>query len=243
VAAVGLALTLGLGGCSSDSDSDEAGLESDATAGTGEANDADEAGDASNLDDADENDNASDPESGADVVVGTFPSLENMPECEEIHQLLGDAVAELSPVPEEELDNTFEDALRYGFGCAWFSEEVVDPESTDVFDYFQDAAGISFGITIDHQLGDKESLSDMGWVAEDPRLDDVGGYIVTMGQEFDPSEPLGSISPQVVIGQATFTFSAMGVMLGDAESLSHLTNDWAVDASLQLYKELTGAGG
>ncbi|GAB3345499.1 lytic murein transglycosylase [Marilutibacter aestuarii] len=167
------------------------------------------------------------------------PSLEALPDCDEMAALLGGLVDGLVPVDDAESgQGKHRDGAIYGVGCTWLTPRA---KSDSVFEAVK-GGSLAVGITVSNlpadPADDEAVMREMGMIFDDPRAEAVGGYVVTLDSAFDPAAPLGIMGPQLVIGPTTIIITAGGLYLGEVEELAPITNDRAIDASVALYEAI-----
>ncbi len=167
------------------------------------------------------------------------PSLEALPDCDEMASLLGGLVDGLVPVDDSESgQGKHRDGAIYGVGCTWMTPRT---RSDNIFEAVK-GGSLTVGITVSElpqdPVEDEAIMRGMGMVFDDPRAKAVGGYVVTLDSSFDPAAPLGIVGPQVLIGPTTIVFAAGGLYLGEVEELATITNDRAIGTSVALYEAI-----
>lgn len=161
------------------------------------------------------------------------PSLEQLPDCGRIATTLGPLIEGLVLVAEEG-DGRYDNVTVYGVSCTWLSQELT---SGNVFEMVK-GGGLSVGISVDEVPSDEEMLRQMGMVYDDPRVKEIGGFIVDVSKKLDPSEQLSIVGPQVVVGRVTIIAAAGGIALQKVESMQGITNDQAIQSAVALHKSL-----
>lgn len=170
----------------------------------------------------------------AEAVVWA-PSLDALPDCDEMPALLGGLVDGLIPVDDEENGQSkYRNGPVHGVSCAWLTPKAKSESPFEAIN----GGSFAVSITVDERPNDEAVLRQMGLVVDDPRVEAIGGYVVSMDKSFDPSEPLGMVGPQVIVGRTTVVINGGGVYLQRVEELAPITNGRAIGASVDLYKAL-----
>lgn len=171
---------------------------------------------------------------GAGPQAGyVVPTLEQLPGCDRIAATLGPLVEGLVPA-EEEGDGRYDNVSVYGVSCTWLSEEMTSGNAFEIVK----GGGLSVGISVDEVPPDEAMLRQMGMVYDDPRAEEIGGFVVDMSKKLVPSEQLGIVGPQVVVGRVTIIAAAGGIALQKVESMQGITNDQAIQSAIALHEAL-----
>ncbi len=176
----------------------------------------------------DDSEPASDPSAGY-----VPPTLEQLPNCNQIAATLGPMVEGLVLVDEED-GGRYNNVSVYGIGCTWLSQET---QSGNAFEVVK-GGSMAIGITIDQEPQDATLLRQMGMVYDDHRVEEIGGFVVDPSKQMDPAAQLGIIGPQVVVGRVTVTTAAGGIVLQKVESMRGITNDQAIEGAVAVHNML-----
>lgn len=167
-------------------------------------------------------------------IIQVTPQMEDLPECDEIAAILGDLITDMVPAGEKNSRNHFNNVTAYGVECTWLTQDSLSDDPLTKIN----TASFGVGITIDENTLKEAPLREMGMVYDDHRAEEIGGFVVYMGGNLDPREPLGTVGPQVVVGKITVTSAATGELLQREGSSRRVTNDQAIEAAVTLHKSL-----
>jgi hypothetical protein len=171
---------------------------------------------------------------GADPSAGYVPpTLEQLPNCNQIAATLEPMVDALVLVGEED-GGRYDNVSVYGIGCTWLSQET---QSGNVFEVVK-GGSLAVGITVDQEPSDDQLLRQMGMVYDDHRVEEIGGFVIDLSKQMDPAAQLSIIGPQVVVGRVTVTAGAGGIALQKVESMQGITNDQAIEGAVAVHKML-----
>ena len=147
------------------------------------------------------------------------------PSCDEVKTALGPEAAELVIAPDAENgDTTGSNGLE--LRCTWMTPQTMS-QSFDVQNY----GGISLVIEHDPSYTE-DAYAPLGWNIADPRLSADDAWGITVGGNYQPAEPVGAASVQVVRNGTVVTIAAGGVLLNKVPELADLTQSWAIGAGL-----------
>lgn len=176
----------------------------------------------------DDGDPGADP--SADYVP---PTLEQLPNCNQIGATLGPVIDGLVLVDEED-GGRYDNVNVYGINCTWLSKET---QSGNAFEMVK-GGGLAIAISVDPEPSDAMLLRQMGMIYDDHRVEDIGGFVVDPSKQLDPAAQLGIVGPQVVVGRVTVTAAAGGIALQKVESMRGITNDQAIEGAVAVHKML-----
>lgn len=162
-----------------------------------------------------------------------------LPSCDEIRSLIG--MDELVNAPgDDDEEDRYENPMGFGINCAWFTPDTF--EKANLKEAFADPGeALSVSLLIEESVLDMEDAREFGFVAEDPRLDDYGGYvdISLIGDSYDVNAPLSLTSPPIYIGRFSAYIATMnGLLIAEQNQLTELTNSWAIDQAIAIYDSL-----
>lgn len=171
---------------------------------------------------------------GADASAGYVPpTLEQLPNCNQIGVTLGPMIDGLALVDEED-GGRYDNVSVYGISCTWLSKEM---QSGNAFEMVK-GGGLSIGISVDPEPSDAKLLRQIGMIYDDHRVEDIGGFVVDPSKQLDPAAQLGIVGPQVVVGKVTVIAAAGGIALQKVESMQGITNDQAIEGAVAVHKML-----
>ncbi|KAF0804004.1 soluble lytic murein transglycosylase [Alcanivorax xiamenensis] len=171
----------------------------------------------------------------AGAATATLPSYGRIPDCGDMATTLGDLVSGLTPADDDDELGRYQHDDRYGVNCTWLTPRT---QSDNAFEMVK-GGSLAVSITVDPQgSSDEKTLRDLGMVYDDPRVEELGGYVVDMGGKLDPGAQLGMIGPQVVVGRVNVSFAAGGLYLQKVEELKVITNDRVIEAAVALHRSL-----
>ncbi|WP_454913987.1 lytic murein transglycosylase [Stutzerimonas chloritidismutans] len=166
-------------------------------------------------------------------AANAAPTLEQLPKCERIAARLTPLLDGLALVDQDD-GGRYDNVTVYGISCSWLSQEM---QSGDISQQVK-GGGLSIAISVDETPSDEQMLRKLGMVHDDPRVEDIGGFVVDVSKRMDPSAQLGIVGPQVVVGRVTVTATAAGIALQKVESMQHITNDQAIEAAIAIHRML-----
>ncbi len=174
-----------------------------------------------------------DQEEAADELDG-----DDLPDCDRIRSILG--LDDLVYAPDDDGDHRFEDPTRSGITCAWYTPDTF--EKANAHEMFADPGeALVITLQVENSLPDEPYLRELGWVADDPRLDEHGGFvnITLLRDDYDVDAPLSLASPTVYIGRFSSYIATMNALLiAEQNQLTELTNSWAIDQAIAIYDSL-----
>lgn len=129
------------------------------------------------------------------------------------------------------------DADNYGVECSWISPRAQSGNPHEIIQ------SMAFGITINvhaHMQTEAEVRS-IGWVVDDPSVEDVGGFLVFPSGRMDFDEQLRVVGPSVTVGKTSVSVSQTGIMLvNEIDEGKPMTNRRAVDAAVAVHRLIDG---
>lgn len=126
-----------------------------------------------------------------------------------------------------------EDDDNYGVSCTWLSPRA---HSDNPFEVMQSA---SFGVMISVQsyTQTETEVRSIGWVVDDPAVEDAGAFLVFPSGRLDFDKQLRAVGPQVVKDKVTVGLGQTGVMLvNEIDEGKPMTNRRAVDTALAVHR-------
>ncbi len=126
-----------------------------------------------------------------------------------------------------------EDDDNYGVSCTWLSPRA---HSDNPFEVMQSA---SFGVMISVQsyTQTEAEVRSIGWVVDDPAVEDAGAFLVFPSGRLDFDKQLRAVGPQVVKDKVTVGLGQTGVMLvNEIDEGKPMTNRRAVDTALAVHR-------
>lgn len=163
---------------------------------------------------------------------GSMPPVSALPDCASVAAATngfvdGWILSERSgPMRSDDDDN-------YGVDCTWLSPRA---QSGNLPEMMQ-AASFAVLISVQSHTMTEPEVRSVGWVVDDPAVEDAGGFLIFPSGRLDFDEPLRAVGPQVTIGKVTVALAQTGVMLvNEIDEGKPMTNRRAVDTALAVHR-------
>lgn len=174
-----------------------------------------------------------DTDSHASAASGSgMPPASALPDCGSIAAATngfvdGWSLSERSgPMRSDDDDN-------YGVECTWISPRARSNNPAEMIQ----AASFGVMISVQSYTLTEPEVRSIGWVVDDPAVEDAGAFLVFPSGRLDFDKTLRVVGPQVVKDKVTVSLAQTGVMVvNEIDEGQPMTNRRAVDTALAVHR-------
>ena len=126
-----------------------------------------------------------------------------------------------------------DDEDNYGVECTWLSPRAQSDNPAEMIQ----AASFGVMISVQSYTLTEPEVRSIGWVVEDPAVEDAGAFLVFPSGRLDFDKTLRVVGPQVVKDKVTVSLAQTGVMVvNEIDEGQPMTNRRAVDTALAVHR-------